>query len=115
MAEPLWRVEGTMAKAERDAIIAALHASQYHLTAAAARLRIGRSTLYRLIANYQIPMDAAADEQATRRPRSGRPGGKVRTPAPTPPATPGVEGPRIVHVNGAWYLLNTPPRSGEEA
>lgn len=51
---PDWDAEGTMARAEREAIIAALvHCGQCR-SAAAARLRVSRSTLYRLMVAYEI-------------------------------------------------------------
>lgn len=49
-----WAVEGTLAKAEREAVIAALVHCGHCRTAAAARLRISRSTLYRLLVAYQV-------------------------------------------------------------
>ncbi len=45
-----------MASAERDAIIAALEACSYHFGDATVRLQIGRSTLYRLMKRYEVPM-----------------------------------------------------------
>jgi transposase len=54
MRNPDWNVPGTLAKAQRDAIITALADCYYSHSAAAQRLRIGRSTIYRLIDRYQI-------------------------------------------------------------
>jgi hypothetical protein len=54
MRNPDWNVPGTLAKAQRDAIIIALKECYYSHSAAANRLRIGRSTIYRLIERYQI-------------------------------------------------------------
>ena len=49
-----WQVEGTLAKAERDAVIAALAHCDGCVSGAAARLRVGRSTLYRMMAAFEI-------------------------------------------------------------
>jgi transcriptional regulator of acetoin/glycerol metabolism len=43
-----------MARARREAIIAALERCDYNLTEAARVLRIGRATIYRLVDAYQI-------------------------------------------------------------
>jgi len=49
-----WEIEGTLLHAERAAIIAALEYCDHSRSAAAARLRIRRSTLYRFMAAYEI-------------------------------------------------------------
>jgi transposase len=64
MLNPDWNVPGTLAKAQRDAIINALKDCYYSHSAAAQRLRIGRSTIYRLIERYQIHVP----EERRRRP-----------------------------------------------
>ena len=51
---PDWQVEGTLAAAERAAIIAALRHCENSRTLAAKRLNCGRSTLYRKMADYEI-------------------------------------------------------------
>jgi hypothetical protein len=48
-------IDGTLAHAQRGAIIAALICSDYKITRAASRLKIGRNTLYRLIADLDVP------------------------------------------------------------
>lgn len=51
---PDWQVEGTLAAAERAAIIAALSYCGNSRRQAAIRLRCGRSSLYRKMAEYKI-------------------------------------------------------------
>lgn len=58
MSVPDWLVEGTMEKAQRDALEAALVACRFNIGAAAARLRVGRSTVYRLLTKYEIAIPA---------------------------------------------------------
>lgn len=55
----LWRRAGTLDNAKRVALINALENSRYNMTAAAARLGIGRSTIYRLMNEYcvQAPIE----------------------------------------------------------
>jgi transcriptional regulator of acetoin/glycerol metabolism len=50
----IYEVDGTMAKARREAIVEALRVSDQSTSAAARRLQIGRSTIYRLMAAYGI-------------------------------------------------------------
>lgn len=78
------QIEGTMAHAQRAAIQSALRLSGYNLSAAADRLRIGRTTLYRLI---------LVDEEAR---RSGAPR-RRRSVAKSQP--------RVTLVDGNWYLV----------
>jgi transcriptional regulator of acetoin/glycerol metabolism len=52
----IWEAEGTMLKAERDAVIAALEHCGYHPAAAARRLCVGRSTVYRMVDAFEIPL-----------------------------------------------------------
>ena len=61
MSIPNWSIEGTMDRAQRDALLRALVENEYRIGAAAAQLRIGRSTIYRLIERFSIPMPASAD------------------------------------------------------
>lgn len=69
MSLPDWQVPGTMAYAEYNAVIKALRDANHSVTAAAARLRIGRSTLYRFISRFEIDLKNAQpadpDEQST--------------------------------------------------
>ena len=83
-------VEGTMAHAQRAAILAALQLTKYNLSEASRQLRIGRTTLYRLIHDYQIVLDAAVRRQSgtVRLSTSARSQSQVRL------------------VDGIWYLEN---------
>lgn len=56
MTEKDWQVAGTMAQAERRAILQALNACDFGVSSAARRLRIARSTIYRLIKLYEIDL-----------------------------------------------------------
>lgn len=84
MRVPDWQVDGTMAKARRDALIRALVECDYCLDTAAAFLRIGRSTVYRLVNSLEI--------EVPRRPSTAV---RVRPPAP-----------RIVYSNGDYLLVH---------
>lgn len=78
-----------MAHAQRAAIQSALRLSGYNLSAAADRLRIGRTTLYRLIEQYQIKFDPEARRSgAARRSRSAE-----------------TSRPQVTLVDGNWYLV----------
>ncbi|MGK6322178.1 helix-turn-helix domain-containing protein [Sphingomonas sp. DT-51] len=94
MSVPDWQISGTMAAAQRDAILAALLATDNNLTHAAQRLRIGRTTLYRLIKSYDIIM---TERVPRRRVAAGGPRG--------------IDGhkdgaaSRVILVDGAWYLV----------
>lgn len=83
------QIEGTMAHAQRAAIQSALRLSGYNLSAAADRLRIGRTTLYRLIDQYEIKFDEEARRSGA--PRRRRSVGKPQ--------------PRVTLVDGNWYLV----------
>lgn len=63
MKNSSWQREGTMAKAERDALLCALEANSYRITSAARRLEIGRTTVYRLIAEFEIPIPHRLDRE----------------------------------------------------
>jgi transposase-like protein len=54
MIERDWMRAGTLAFAKRRAIIEAVEQCKYNMRAAAERLNIGRSTLYRLLSEYEI-------------------------------------------------------------
>jgi hypothetical protein len=54
MRPPDWQHEGSMDQARRRAIIDALEHCDQSVTKAAKRLRIGRSTLYRFIKDFDI-------------------------------------------------------------
>jgi transcriptional regulator of acetoin/glycerol metabolism len=71
MGQRIWEIEGTMPRAERDAIVAALEYCAYNVTAAARRLQIGRSTLYRLIDAYQVSARPRRDHADAPRPGGG--------------------------------------------
>jgi hypothetical protein len=80
-------VEGTMAHAQRAAVCAALSATNYNLSEAARHLRIGRTTLYRLLQHYAIPIDEVGR----------RNGGTRRYPAE-------LHEPQVRLIDGVWYL-----------
>lgn len=96
MDVPEWQVSGTMACAQRSAILAALLSSSYNLTHAAQRLRIGRTTLYRLMKTYEIPFSIrrsrTCEEQEDH-------------------AAAARETSRVILVNGDWYLVGDGARA----
>jgi hypothetical protein len=91
MVEPDWKIAGTLAKAERDAVLEALVECDYKISNAAARLKIGRSTIYRLIATFEIDIPAKTKRRTARAPAS-------RPAAPEPPAS------RIIFRDGKYLL-----------
>ncbi len=77
MRIPDWEVDGTMEKVQCDALRQALEAHRYSVGRAAAQLRIGRSTVYRLMKRYGLSAPnglahAADQESAVERPSGGR-------------------------------------------
>ena len=76
MRIPDWEVDGTMEKVQCDALRQALEAHRYSVGRAAAQLRIGRSTVYRLMKRYGLSAPnglAHADEEpAAERSSGGR-------------------------------------------
>lgn len=88
-------VEGTMAHAQRAAIVAALCATKNNLSEAARHLRIGRTTLYRLLAEYQITLASSARGRSVASRRS----------------TSDARAPRVRLVDGVWYLEGAKARS----
>lgn len=77
-----------MAYAQREAIQAALDRNAYNLTRTALQLRIGRTTLYRLMDAYEV-RPAPADAPAAAAGAGEQPGGPR---------------PHVTLVNGNWYL-----------
>jgi transcriptional regulator of acetoin/glycerol metabolism len=53
----VWAIEGTLAHAERQAVIAALEGTGYNVKRAAERLHTSRSTAHKLIRDYEIQVD----------------------------------------------------------
>lgn len=81
-------IEGTMAHAQRAAVLSALCATNNNLSQAARHLRIGRTTLYRLLNEYEVSLDKPSGRRtvASRR------------------ATSDTHAPRVRLVDGVWYL-----------
>lgn len=67
-----WQTEGTMAHAQRTALVAALAHCGGDVVAAARRLRIGRSTVYRLAERYHVTLRGGLTRRRT--PASGKAG-----------------------------------------
>ncbi|MBW6526360.1 helix-turn-helix domain-containing protein [Sphingomonas sp. RHCKR7] len=81
------QVEGTMAFAQRSAVEAALRDNHCNLSHAARQLRVGRTTLYRLIKRFEIEVDVMPRQPAARAAR--------RATAPT----------SVRLIDGVWYLV----------
>jgi DNA-binding IclR family transcriptional regulator len=88
-------IEGTMAYAQRVAILAALGATNNNLSEAARHLRIGRTTIYRLLEEYQITPTTFAGGRSAACRRS----------------IPDEHAPRVRLVDGVWYLEGAKARS----
>jgi len=88
------QIEGTMAFAQRSAVEAALRDNRCNLSHAARQLRVGRTTLYRLIKRFGIEVEIM---QRTQLPRL-----RAATQAPT----------SVRLVDGVWYLVRA---DGERA
>lgn len=84
-----WQVEGTLAFAQRAAVIVALRDNGCNLTHAARQLRIGRTTLYRLIKRFELDVTFAPETRA-------RPSRRRR---------PEAQQTSVRLVDGIWYLV----------
>ena len=104
MRKPDWQVEGSMDQARRGAIVQALAHCNQNVGKAASRLRISRSTMYRLMDEFEVEgaerygarLSQQAEEQPTR-------------PALSPDATSPSEVPRrstLVHFGGELFLVS---------
>lgn len=82
-------VEGTMAYAQREAIERTLIICGYNFTRSAEQLRIGRTTLYRLVSQYKIRLDHVARAASPRAKRA-----EMRS-----------EPANVVLIDGNWYLV----------
>ena len=88
MSIPDWQVEGTMEHAQREALDKALKEARFAVSHAAAKLRIGRSTVYRLMKRYDIAApekheDSASERGTTRVFESFQQVSKVSEPPPS--------------------------------
>ena len=83
-------VEGTLAFAQRAAVVAALCENGCNLTHAARQLRVGRTTLYRLIKRFDVDVTVAAEVNV----------GPTRRRSATGKQT------SVRLVDGIWYLVN---------
>jgi len=96
-------MEGTLQFAEYKAIVDALAHCNHCRSAAAARLKISRSTLYRLMSKYQIcsvsPITAAQAQRITQ-PRD------IGTSAFVEPEN---AAPQVIFEHGVWYLVPSQP------
>jgi hypothetical protein len=84
------QIEGTMAFAQRSAVEAALRDNRSNLSHAARQLRVGRTTLYRLLKRFEIEPDVALREPPSR----------LASKAARDPRT------SVRLIDGAWYLVS---------
>jgi hypothetical protein len=61
---------GSMAEAQRNAILAALVHSGGNMSIAAERLRVGRTSLYRMVGEFGITLPSRQSRRAARKPAS---------------------------------------------
>jgi transposase len=101
MAKANWKIEGTMASAQRAAIVAALHASSFRVSEAARILGVGRTTIYRLIRVYEIPIPQAVVDDVRSSPEL-----VARSDARSTRAK--AEELKVTLKDGAYYLSKTP-------
>ena len=100
MTKANWNIDGTMASAQRAAIIAALNASSFRISEAARILAIGRSTLYRLLRVYEIPVPEPHVVTDAHQPSAklvARPNGRSKLAEE-------VEGFKVTLKDGSYYL-----------
>jgi transposase len=71
MRKPEWQNEGSMDQARRRATINALQQCDQNVARAAKRLQIGRSTMYRLLAKFELRVVEGGMENV---PRERHPG-----------------------------------------
>ena len=90
------QIEGTMAFAQRAAVEAALRDNRCNMSHAARQLRVGRTTLYRLIKRFEIEVDIMP------RTTLPRPGSNATIKAPT----------SVRLVDGVWYLVGAEGERG---
>lgn len=109
MGEPDWKVPGTLAYAERAALSAALEATNFSIKNAAARLRIGRSTIYRLMQRFEITVPA-------RTIRVAAPLTSIKfVPEASVAKQPVQSLPAIVFQNGEYLLITRSPDAGRRS
>ena len=104
MRKPDWQVEGSMDQARRGAIVHALAHCNQNVGKAAHRLRISRSTMYRLMEKFEVE---GADRYGIR--LSQQVGEQPARPALTLDAVVQSEVPRrstLVHVDGELFLVS---------
>ena len=89
------QIEGTMAFAQRTAVEAALRDNRCNLSHAARQLRVGRTTLYRLIKRFEIEVNM---------PRTTLP--RSRSDATNKAST------SVRLVDGVWYLTSADGEHG---
>ncbi|MBY9063652.1 helix-turn-helix domain-containing protein [Sphingomonas yunnanensis] len=80
------QIEGTMAFAQRSAVEAALRDNRCNMSHAARQLRVGRTTLYRLIKRFEIEVAVMPRQLAI--------------------AGPAAASTSVRLVDGVWYLVN---------
>lgn len=104
MRKPGWQIEGSMDQARRAALVQALAHCNFNIGKTANRLRISRSTMYRLMDEFEVEgaerYGARLSQQAEEHP--------IR-PALSPDATSPSEVPRrstLVHVGGELFLVS---------
>lgn len=103
MSIPDWRIEGTMDKAQRDALLHALEAHDFHMSRAVAQLRIGRSTAYRLMERFEI---SRPDRAAAKAGKEGtRQSAQVMNPLNTGSRSAGGPVKEEIVFDGSNYLL----------
>lgn len=83
------QIEGTMAFAQRSAVEAALRDNRCNMSHAARQLRVGRTTLYRLIKRFEIEVLVP--------PRASLPRSE--------PGSSGAAPTSVRLVDGVWYLV----------
>jgi transposase len=97
-----WQVEGSMDQARRAALVQALAHCNYNIGKTASRLRISRSTMYRLIEEFEVEGAERYGLALSHEPQPTRP-------APSLDAAVQSKVPRrgtLVHVGGELFLVS---------
>ena len=98
MSKPDWACEGSLDEARRQAVLSALDCCNQNVSSAAKRLRVGRTTLYRMLREFHIE-HAVPQPELLPLPRPPQPAKSMKY-----KATPASLG-RLITVEGKLYVV----------
>lgn len=101
MREPDWQHDGSMDQARRSALIKALTHCDQNIARTAERLRIGRSSLYRLLKEFDIKVVRDSSKDVCDRPAAAKPALQQREVAKVQTPRQG----RLVQIDGEFFMV----------